>query len=70
MFPEGKQYNKHLNYRIMQFTKRELTSLKALVYKEIMNQERGNNKEEAFLFREIYYKLKGLTGSDPYAKVN
>lgn len=54
----------------MQFTKRELTSLKALVYKEIMNQERGNNKEEAFLFREIYYKLKGLTGSDPYAKVN
>ena len=69
MFPEGKQYNKHLNYRIMQFTKTESTSLKALVYKEIMNLERERNNEEAVLFREIYYKLKGLTGINSYDRV-
>jgi hypothetical protein len=53
----------------MQFTKTELTSLKALVYKEIMNLERERNNEEAVLFREIYYKLKGLTGINSYDTV-
>jgi hypothetical protein len=60
MFPEGKQYNKHLNYRIMEFNHRELQELKALVYKEIMNLERQKNIEGSFLFREIYEKLKGV----------
>jgi hypothetical protein len=58
MFPEGKQYNKHLNYRIMEFNHRELQELRALVYKEIMNLERENNIEGSLLFREIYNKLK------------
>lgn len=58
MFPVGKQYNKHLNYRIMEFNHRELQELRALVYKEIMNLERENNIEGSVLFREIYDKLK------------
>jgi hypothetical protein len=69
MFPEGKQYNKQLNYRIMELTKKELDSLKALVYKEIMTYEKENNMEGILLYRGIYKKLKGLTGSSPYAKV-
>ncbi len=44
----------------MNFTNTEIQELKALVYKEIMNLERENNKEGAFLFREIYNKLKGV----------
>lgn len=69
MFPEGKQYNKQLNYRIMEFTTKELEVLKAVVYKEIMNKERENNKEGSVLFRQIYDKLKGLTGTNPYGRL-
>lgn len=42
----------------MNFTERELKELKALVYKEIMNQEREKNNYDALVFREIYDKLK------------
>lgn len=61
MFPEGKQCNKNLNYRIMELTNQEVKELKALLYKEIMNLERENNIEKAVFFRVIYDKIKGLT---------
>lgn len=69
MFPEGKQYNKQLNYRIMEFTTKELEVLKAVVYKEIMDKERESNVEASVLFRQIYDKLKGLTGTNPYGSL-
>lgn len=69
MFPEGKQYNKQLNYRIMEFTTKELEVLKALVYKEIMDKERESNVEASVLFRQIHDKLKGLTGTNPYGRL-
>lgn len=61
MFPEGKQCNKNLNYRIMELTNQEIKELKALLYKEIMNLERENNIEKVVFFREMYNKIKGLT---------
>jgi phosphoribosylaminoimidazole-succinocarboxamide synthase len=69
MFPEGKQYSKQLNNRIMEFTTKELEVLKAVVYKEIMDKERESNVEASVLFRQIYDKLKGLTGTNPYGRL-
>lgn len=61
MFPEGKQCNKNLNYRIMELTNQEIKELKALLYKEIMNLQRENNIEKVVFFREMYDKINGLT---------